>query len=868
MTSVAPAIFDNDFQGESPSATDKVMSASVDSQFDATKAKINELLIALSIAIRDDNTLTDQIVRLRNLHPEISALIASKAGWQPKVAVATATTANLVLSGEQTIDGVLTSASRVLVKNQTLPAQNGIYLTAAGAWSRVTDADTSAELGYAFVYVTNGTLQGATTWVLTQAVADIVAVGTTSLTWAQVGGTVGPIPINKGGTGATTAAGARLNIGITAAMDALVTAITAAAGRNALGATAGVWPETAGGTGVADTDLISVLSTSSTYPRTLSARFSESVNVKDFGAIGDGVTDDTAAFQAAVNQSVAGISAQIIVSIPQGKYLISSTISIVGRNVVFKGNGYNASQIIPAVALAGALFSFDGTGGTVKFQGMLDLSIVNIAQTFSTTEYIKITAMDSGGVFKMQDCHIFGQTINAIINCLACSFLNISRTNIDCYGYRIFRCGGGLSTVVGFNLHDCVWRRQRVGYSNDTIGSSVLIGGTCVSSNMSDVNIGGGGQENIANVSGITSTVTTWTVNTSTAHLFNIGDRVLLQGMTPTAYNGVFEVATIGVNTLTISDTTNPGVSTVNGTIGYPMACLHIDNSLGPVNEGRWSNLLLEAVTVGTNNDFGSVSVLITGFIGNREISNHIFSNIWCDYGQSGIIICGKQLSVGVFSCRDLLFSNVTIQAARIALEIVSGYGCKFNNVTSQFISGTTSFPNRVAALFIANSVTPACVGLSFANCDFGPGHNLYSQATSFLFGISHGGGAFTPERLIMSGCSIYGATTSVKPGLLGVANNARISGCMVNDSGNPLTASSIAVLATAATIVLPFHDVVNLTGVTTVNTMNGGWIGRRVELFTTGIVTFTGGNIANATTTAAGQLVVAIFDGTSWHLR
>ncbi len=49
--------------------------------------------------------------------------------YNQKTACAVASTANLTLVAEQTIDGVLTSASRVLVKNQTLPAANGIYVT-------------------------------------------------------------------------------------------------------------------------------------------------------------------------------------------------------------------------------------------------------------------------------------------------------------------------------------------------------------------------------------------------------------------------------------------------------------------------------------------------------------------------------------------------------------------------------------------------------------------------------------------------------------------------------------------------------------------------------------------------------------------
>jgi phage-related tail fiber protein len=52
-----------------------------------------------------------------------------------------------------TIDGVLTSTSRVLVKNQTDPIENGVYLTGAGAWTRETDFDDPAEITGAFVPV-------------------------------------------------------------------------------------------------------------------------------------------------------------------------------------------------------------------------------------------------------------------------------------------------------------------------------------------------------------------------------------------------------------------------------------------------------------------------------------------------------------------------------------------------------------------------------------------------------------------------------------------------------------------------------------------------------------------------------------------
>jgi len=107
-------------------------------------------------------------------------------GLAAKAPVLVATTANITLSGEQTIDGVLTSASRVLVKNQTNAADNGIYVSAAGAWARSADANTWDELVSAYVFVEDGTTYADTGWVST--VNPGGTLGVTPVTWVQFSG--------------------------------------------------------------------------------------------------------------------------------------------------------------------------------------------------------------------------------------------------------------------------------------------------------------------------------------------------------------------------------------------------------------------------------------------------------------------------------------------------------------------------------------------------------------------------------------------------------------------------------------------------------------------------------------------------------
>lgn len=79
-------------------------------------------------------------------------------GIQWKQPVKAASTADLTLSGLQTVDAVtLVANDRILVKNQAAPAQNGIYLVASGSWTRAADMNAWAEVPGAAVFVEQGT---------------------------------------------------------------------------------------------------------------------------------------------------------------------------------------------------------------------------------------------------------------------------------------------------------------------------------------------------------------------------------------------------------------------------------------------------------------------------------------------------------------------------------------------------------------------------------------------------------------------------------------------------------------------------------------------------------------------------------------
>ena len=108
-------------------------------------------------------------------------------GLDIKDAVKVTTTANITLSGTQTIDGISVLADdRVLVKNQTTESENGIYLVKANAWVRANDLTTGITVSSGiFTFIEKGIVNGSSGWVLT---TNSGTVGTDALIFSQFSG--------------------------------------------------------------------------------------------------------------------------------------------------------------------------------------------------------------------------------------------------------------------------------------------------------------------------------------------------------------------------------------------------------------------------------------------------------------------------------------------------------------------------------------------------------------------------------------------------------------------------------------------------------------------------------------------------------
>ena len=125
----------------------KIADDSIDSEHIADSAILEAALATGAVAFSKlksadiETTLAGSNSKIPRADAVKSYVDNAVEGRQWKEAVTVATTGNITLSGEQTIDGVLTSSDRVLVWQQTDASENGIYVSASGAWSRASDFD-------------------------------------------------------------------------------------------------------------------------------------------------------------------------------------------------------------------------------------------------------------------------------------------------------------------------------------------------------------------------------------------------------------------------------------------------------------------------------------------------------------------------------------------------------------------------------------------------------------------------------------------------------------------------------------------------------------------------------------------------------
>lgn len=221
-----------------------------------------------------------------------------------------ATTADIALYGLQTIDGVaLADGDRVLVKDQTAGYENGIYVVDTGQWRRAKDFNNNKDVRKGTqVLVTDGTTQPVSVWHVSS--PNPVIIGTSAISFTVT--VISPAELEALEAAASAAAATAVAASAAAlaavpnafpltrtVLKAFATSITSAylkePGRE------GQFTLKAGSIPLSDPNegVYIASDTAGYYWERLNHRMS--FDVRWFGAKLDNSTDDTAAFQAAIN---------------------------------------------------------------------------------------------------------------------------------------------------------------------------------------------------------------------------------------------------------------------------------------------------------------------------------------------------------------------------------------------------------------------------------------------------------------------------------------------------------------------------------------------------------------------------------------
>lgn len=200
--------------------------------------------------------------------------------------------------------------------------------------------------------------------------------------------------------------------------------------------------------------------------RPINLKLAEMVSVKDFGAVGDGTTDDTTAIQAAINASTN-------VYIPAGTYKVTATLVLQSPNAnkmsVITGAGFGYTTLNWAGSTSGSVI----TNSARSFVKIEDIAFVNTV-AIGTTVAIQSTGGFQDSTFR--SCLFYGFQYGIQMGSLVssdCFFTNIE-TNVfySCY-YGIYMGG----TTTGTSPCNSNWINKN-SMTNCTYGIYCIAGGT------------------------------------------------------------------------------------------------------------------------------------------------------------------------------------------------------------------------------------------------------------------------------------------------------------------------------------------------------------------------------------------------------
>lgn len=250
----------------------------------------------------------------------------------------------------------------------------------------------------------------------------------------------------------------------------------------------------------------------------------ERVNVKSFGAVGDNVTNDTAAIQAAIDTASAPAGTGIVF-FPPGNYHLNSKLTLQGDAVTLTGGARGLGGVAGDTPGAQIVGTFTGPliERVVFGNGQVIIEDLSLYNAHATGIVLSLSGMQApSGIFRcdiigwkgiewgantfgvlLENLHINRSGIGTLSTSIGMSLNgHMAATAIDVGGYGV---GVNIaedssvkgSTLVGFRIENCI-EGIHIGPLG---GQGLLIGGMSTEANDTDIHVHGGGGFTIAGAS-------------------------------------------------------------------------------------------------------------------------------------------------------------------------------------------------------------------------------------------------------------------------------------------------------------------------------------------------------------------------------
>lgn len=185
--------------------------------------------------------------------------------------------------------------------------------------------------------------------------------------------------------------------------------------------------------------------------RTAQDKFRDIVSVKDFGATGDGATDDTAAIQLALDAATGGL-----VYIPAGNYKISATLDISAAGATVRGDGVNITNLVCAAAFTGS----DAVNMPAPTNCVLEDLTIDGGDNVANGLHINDGGAINIGRILIKNCTDIGYKIRNVSDCrlVSCGSENTGKAAFDFEASAALDTASSVTDGIKCVLLDCYSR--------------------------------------------------------------------------------------------------------------------------------------------------------------------------------------------------------------------------------------------------------------------------------------------------------------------------------------------------------------------------------------------------------------------------